>query len=135
MSALIGSLFCLLLTGCWPANAADARIEYHRTGGIAGLDEHLSIDAQNNATLKRGTTQETFGVDPQLAAQARQQLDQGNFTHLQPAYVPTNQCCDLMTYTITYKNHTIRTMDTAVPDDLWPALDTLNQIIEQHGQP
>jgi hypothetical protein len=36
---------------------------------------------------------------------------------------------------ITYRGHTVRTMDTAVPEALRPALDLLNQIVASHGKP
>jgi hypothetical protein len=36
---------------------------------------------------------------------------------------------------ITYRGHTVRTMDTAVPEALRPALDLLNQIVASPGKP
>jgi len=38
-------------------------------------------------------------------------------------------------YAITYRGHTVRRMDTAVPEVLQPALDLLNQTVASHGKP
>ncbi len=136
----------LLLALCLGACAGPATqpgttplVQYQRTGGIAGFDDHLVIMPDGKAQLtRRGSTTE-FTLDAATIAQVRALFEQGSFMALQGEYVPANTCCDLMDYVIHYwvQDQTIKrvhTMDTAVPRDLQPILAALNEIISAHGR-
>jgi hypothetical protein len=105
-------------------------IEYRRIGGFAGFDDHLTIDMKRKVTLTRKVGHYEFVLDQKSLEQLLQQLDQAKFSEFEREYLPTNTCCDLIEYTITYKGHTVRTMDTAVPEPLQPILGSLNEMIE-----
>ena len=62
-------------------------------------------------------------------------LNNAEFTKLRSEYLPSRKGSDLMEYIVTYKDHQVRAMDTAVPDSLWPVLELLNQIVESGGKP
>jgi hypothetical protein len=117
------------------SGASGAFIEHHRTGGVAGLDDYLTIDANGNAALDRRDKHYEFVVDGQTFEQLQKQLDQAGFSRLAAEYLPADTCCDLVEYTIAYQGHTVRTMDTAVPESLQPVLNSLNEIVTAAGKP
>jgi hypothetical protein len=105
-------------------------IEYHRSGGFAGFDDYLTVDANRKVTLTRKAGHYEFVLDQKSFEQLLQQLDQAEFPSLEREYLPANTCCDLIEYIITYGGHTVQTMDTAVPESLQPILDSLNEMIK-----
>jgi len=131
----IGVLLASLAVSCTGTTVSGTLIEYRRTGGFAGLDDHLVIDANRKATLTRKARQYEFVLDQATFEQLLQQFDQAEFPQLKTKYVPTDTCCDLIEYKITYEGQTVRTMDTAVPESLWSILDSLNEIILTQGKP
>lgn len=125
-----------LLAACAiPNGSSSALVSYQRSGGIAGADDKLLIAPDGTATLTRKGQQFTFALDVTTVQQIEEMLDKASFTQLPSQMLPGNTCCDLFAYEITYKNHTVRTMDTAVPESLQPALDLLNGIVESNGKP
>jgi hypothetical protein len=110
-------------------------IEYYRSGGFLGLDDHLVIDADLKASLTRRDKYYEFEIDRKTFEHILQQLDKAEFSKLKGEYLPASTCCDLIEYTITYNGYTVRAMDTAVPESLQPILDSLNQIIDTETKP
>jgi hypothetical protein len=110
-----------------------AIIKYQRSGGLVGYQDILTITSDGNATLVQNNAQYRFTINQDTTNQLIAKLDLIGFSTLRKEYLPSDTCCDLIEYTITYKDHTIRTMDTAIPESLQPVLDALNQIIEITG--
>ena len=133
-TALLGVVLAGVVTSCIGA-ISNGSIVYHRTGGFTGLDDRLTIDANLKATVVRKTGRQEFVLEQGIGNRLEQQLNQAQFTQLKKEYMPPTTCCDLFEYTITYMGHTVRTMDTAVPESLQPVLDTLNEIIETSRTP
>jgi hypothetical protein len=131
---LICLLMAILLSGCIGSKKSNIIIEYNRTGGLIGLDDHLSIDNEGNALLKRKNSQATFKLDAETLNHLEDSLNDAAFTTLNKSYSPSLQGNDLIQYSITYNGHTVRMMDTAVPEILQPILESLNQIIENRGK-
>ena len=111
-------------------NLSEILIEYHRSGGILGLDDYLVIDGYGNATVTREGKQYKVVFDAETMDQLQYLFEEAEFTNLERKYFPSREGSDFFKYIITYKNYTVQTMDTAVPDVLWPVLDALNRIIE-----
>lgn len=122
------------LTGCTRAASSGARIEYRRSGGFAGLDDHLVIQEDGKAILTRKTGRSGFVVDDATMTRLRVLFDQAEFSKLRREHLPRRKGSDLFEYVITHKGHTVRTMDTAVPESLQPILEVLNQIVESDGR-
>jgi len=110
-------------------------IEFHRSGGIAGLRDRLTIYANGRARLVRASTSCEFDLDIATVDQLQNLFDQAEFSKLGAKYFPSRKGSDLFEYELTYRDHTVGTMDTAVPESLWPILDLLNQIVENCGNP
>lgn len=118
-----------------PAPVSSTFISYNLSGGIAGIDENLTINTSGQAIITKnaGTrifTPVTFVVDQNDMQSLSKQLEASNFTHLQSTYFPNKGGNDLQTYTITYHGHTVKTMDTAVPSQLSQIITILNNIIQ-----
>ena len=58
------------------------------------------------------------------------QLEQIDFTALDPEYLAQGAGADLIEYQVTYKGHTVRVVDTAVPESLLPILALLDEIVQ-----
>lgn len=104
-------------------------LNYNRSGGIAGLDERLTITEAGEAILVRHDERYEIELDPEILIQLRESLDAIPFSALEDAYLPQEQGADLIEYTLTYQNKTVHTADTAVPESLAAVLDSLNNVI------
>ena len=123
-------VIAVLLVACEGGIKAEMFVEYHRNGGFVGLDDYLTIDKEGNAILERKGTKTEFKLDSDTMSRLETLLNDAEFTNLKKEYLPARQGNDLIEYKITYSGHTIRMMDTAIPEILQPILESLNQIIE-----
>jgi hypothetical protein len=134
---IVASSLVLLVTACAPSAGSSTGItavDYRRTGGFIGLDDHLSIDANGQAQLTRRTTRTTFIVPADQFRQLGTTFASANFTSLHAEYIPAPGGADQTVYVVTYNGQMVRTADSAVPAALRPVLDLLNQIIETNGK-
>ncbi|MCA9950135.1 MAG: hypothetical protein KDE48_10845 [Anaerolineales bacterium] len=109
---------------------SNAFIEYKRVGGFANYDDHLTIDNEGNATISRKTHTCEITLETEQMNLINTAFDEAAFQTLDRAYLPTQKGGDLTEYTISYQGQTVYTMDSAVPDQLWPIIETLNQVVE-----
>ena len=119
------------LSNCGGASSSSSALEYHRTGGFAGLDDRLVIDISGTATVTRKARTRAFTLNSTQLADLDQLFANADFATLQAKYLPASEGNDFFEYTITYKNYTVRAMDTAVPAKLLPVIAKLNQLIER----
>jgi hypothetical protein len=122
---------CLVLLISCSTRSSGAFVEYRRTGGFTNLDDHLVIDPNGNTTITRKTETCAFTLADDEMDQLRNTFDQVKFSELDREYLPESQGADLIEYVITHKEYTVKSKDSAVPDELWPLLESLNQIVEQ----
>ena len=123
------------LAGCTGTTSSGTLIEYRRSGGFAGLDDCLVINVNGETTLSRKAEHCEFALDSDTMKHLQTLFDNADFSKLRREYLPPRQGSDLFEYVVTYKGHTVRTMDTAVPESLQPILESLNQIVENGGKP
>jgi hypothetical protein len=116
-----------------PTTTSSALVEFTRTGGFAGVNDHLTINTNRQATLTQKSGPSEFVIDQQTYDQLKQQLDQAGFASLKPDYPAQPGAADLFTYTVVYGGRTVRAQDTAVPASLQPAISTLNGVVQAHG--
>lgn len=130
---LLVAIGCIALLGCSPTGADSVSVEYRRTGGFAAFADHLVIETNRTSTLTRHDQTSEFIVNQSLYNELITALNDADFTSLTGEYKPADTCCDLIEYTITYGDHTVQTMDTAIPNSLQPVIELLNQIIASAG--
>lgn len=128
---LVAFLGLTLFPAC--ATVQPTGIEYTRTGGIAGFNDRLKIDANGHSTLTRRSG--TFDFD--LTADDLGSL-QALLRDADIATMPENPsqppAPDEFAYTLTYQGRTIKTLDTAMPAKLRLAIAWLNNLIEAKGK-
>lgn len=118
------------LIGCTKTSSSEPLIEYRRSGGFAGRDDHLIIEKNGETTLTRKAERYTFTLNSDLINHLQNLFVEANFFQLRKEYLPARQGSDLFTYEITYQGHTVQTMDGAIPPSLNLILEALNQIVE-----
>jgi len=124
-----------ILTGCGVRSKEDVMLEYQRMGGIAGLDDRLIIQADGKAILTRKDKHSEFELTSHQISTLKQKLEASEFRSLKGIYKPEIQGRDLFEYVLTYRGHTVRASDGAIPEALRPVLDSLNAIVQaKQGQ-
>jgi hypothetical protein len=119
----------LLLGGASRPEPAAVLVHYVRSGGIAGLEDHLSVTRRGVATVtRRGSPSRTVVVAPERRAALESALERANFPRLRPEYLPRHPIADAFSYAVTYEGKTVRATDTAVPRALEPVLEALDGI-------
>lgn len=121
------------LVGCTEASSSETLIEYRRSGGFAGWDDHLVVEKNGEAILTRKSERYEFTLDSDTINHLQTLFEEAKFSQLRKEYLPSRQGSDLFEYVVIYKGHTVRTMDGAVPPSLQPILEALNQIVESQG--
>jgi len=106
-----------------------ALLEYERSGGVAALRDRLVVEQDARASVTRKGRPREIELDAALLRRIVDGLDKGRFLDLRADY--TAEGADLMTYSIVYRGHTVRAMDTAVPWSLQPVLHILNDILDR----
>lgn len=122
------------LVGCTKTSSSETLIEYRRSGGFAGLNDRLVIKKSGEATLTRNSEHSEFTLDGDTMKRLQVLFEEANFSQLRKEYPPLQPGADFFEYVVTYKGHTVRTMDGAVPPSLEPVLEALNQIVESRGR-
>lgn len=126
------ALFVFLAAGCAATNPqVSTLVEYRRSGGIRGLDDHLIIGTDGEATLIRRAARFEFTVGSDTLDQLRTVLNAADFPNLRREYLPERQGADLFEYTLNYGGRTVRTKDFAIPEVLQPLIELLNQLVER----
>lgn len=111
-------------------NAQTASIDYIRSGGLIGANDHLSIDPSGHAKLTRRTGNSEFDLTRDELTAILAAFQSVDFVSLTESEMPAGIPIDGFSYTITYQGHTIKTADTAVPKSLEPVLVVLNKIVD-----
>ena len=98
-----------------PTLADEPIIIYGRSGGIAGRIEEWTIYPDGQIESRNGDTTQT---DPEEVSAIVTTAVADGFNDLDDEYMPRNDCCDLITYTITIDGKTVTTMDGAIRPEL-----------------
>ena len=118
------------LSGCARTSESGTWVKYERSGGIAGLDDHLRISANGEAVLDSRSQRHEFSLSPDTVNRLESLFEAAKFSGLEEEYLPSSQGADRLEYVVTYEGHTVRTADGAVPSSLQAVLDALNQIVQ-----
>ncbi len=108
-------------------------VDYSRTGGIGGFDDHLVIFENGAAVYSGQRGRGAFIVNPNTLGTIRDSFYSIGFTRMNASYPAPSPGADYFTYTITYHNYTVTAEDTGVPLVLQPVIDSLNDIISVKG--
>lgn len=125
-------LLATLVIGCATSRpqVPEPFVEYQRSGGIRGLDDHLVITADGVAQLRRKAVRSEIALTEDVMQGLRDALSAIEFGQLRREYLPERPGADLFEYVITYEGHAVRTRDTAIPPELRELITVLNRIID-----
>lgn len=119
-----------------PAGSPPALLlDYHRTGGFAGIDDHLIIFNNGAGIISTRTATLEFQMNESEIKQVQQIFRDAGFDRLEEEYLPGPGSADLMRYKIVYQNKTVITEDTAIPYPLQSVIRELNAIITARLRP
>jgi hypothetical protein len=104
-------------------------VDYYRTGGIGGFDDHLVIFENGAAVYSGQRGRGAFIVNQNTMDTIRDSFYSIGFPRMNASYPATSPGADYFTYTITYHNYTVKAEDTGVPLALQPVIGSLNEII------
>jgi hypothetical protein len=104
-------------------------LDYHRTGGIAGVDDRLIIFDNGAAVISTRSVSREFEVNRSELERLERIFLQAGYTTLQEKYTSPSGGADFMRYSITYQNKTVVTEDTVTPYPLQSVIRELNGII------
>jgi len=137
-SILIGlSIVLISLSSCVNRSSEQlgkTMLEYSRTGGFAGFDDHLQIDENGKAILTRRAEVYEFSISADKLKALHDLCERASFSDLQQENNPKQQGFDLFEYEIVYEGLSVKTVDSAIPNALQPIINELNQIILEYGK-
>jgi hypothetical protein len=104
-------------------------LDYHRTGGIAGVDDRLVIFNNGAALIATRSFNHAFQVNQSEIDRINHIFEQAGFDTLEENYTTPFGGADFMRYSITYQNKTVITEDTTVPYTLQSVIRELNALM------
>jgi hypothetical protein len=115
--------------------AAGILVDYRKSGGFAGLEDHLVVMTDGHAMVEGKGPSREERLDAATMRELTAALDQAGLDRLQPRYDPPVKGNDLFEYAVTYRGRTVTASDTGIPPQLRPLLTKLNQIMVQVRTP
>jgi hypothetical protein len=108
-------------------------IDYQRTGGIAGVDDHLVIFENGAAVIssRNGTGYQVISKGD--LEQLKQIFLSAGFSDLSPSYGIPSRGADYFTYQITFREKTVTVAQAGVPPALEPVIRALDGIVATGG--
>lgn len=130
-------LVSLVAAGCLGAKtpagsqapAPEVLVDYHRSGGIAGTDDHLVIFNNGAAVVVTKDQSGEITLNSTDLGRIMSLLDQSQFSQLQENYPSHHGSADLFRYSISYQGKTVTLEETAYPDAVGPVINALDQIV------
>ena len=121
-----------------PATGHSVLVIYERSGGLAGLRDHLTIYSDGHCELQRKGVELEFTLETDEVERLTDIIEEANIPALKGSYLPGSTGADLFEYAVSYqpetgKMHTVRATNGAVPDALQPVLHELNRIITSNS--
>jgi hypothetical protein len=137
---IAGILAAVLMGGCLgikapPVSRPEAPailVDYQKTGGIAGLDDRLVIFTNGAGLLSGKNVNREISFNRSELARIDEIFSNAGFSQLEPSYTSRRGGADLIRYSITYKNMTVTTEDTAIPPSLEPVIDEMNRLTDNN---
>jgi hypothetical protein len=109
-------------------------VEFGRQGGLAGLDDQVTVQADGTYQIirKGGTGTPTPGrLSPDEVARLRAVLDAAHFGEIPAVNPGASAVADGFTYRVAYAGHEVLAQDGGVPPALAPVLDALSGILSR----
>jgi hypothetical protein len=109
-------------------------LEYHRVGGIAGLDDRLVIFDNGAAVFSSRTINRELFLNQTDLDRITALFSEAQYSLLEENYTSRRDGADFIHYTITYHGKTVNTEDSAVPPSLQLILDEMDHMISEESK-
>jgi hypothetical protein len=106
-------------------------VDYHRTGGIAGLDDRIVIFDNGVAVISQKTASTEITLNQSDLIRITRIFEKAQFSMLEGNYSARQGAADFFRYTISYHGKTVIAEDSATPPSLQPIIDEMNRIIKR----
>ena len=132
-----GQPYLWVVQGARIGPIGEAWLEYERSGGIAGFQDHLTVYPDGRAVLNRRGEETAFQLTSEQMESLKDRFAAAGFLSLSETYLPSDTCCDRFSYAIHYRDplnggvHSVMAMDGSVPAELEPVLEALNGLLSQ----
>ncbi len=143
-AVLVAALAAVLTLGCGAAAKQRSLVDFRRTGGFAGFDDHLIVEPNGRSRLTVGTSSpsaKTYRgrITAAMLGKLENALRHAELPKLDRRYRADSAVRDAITYQVTYRGRTVEAQDTAVPGQLSPAVGILENIViklrpQPHGR-
>ncbi len=107
-------------------------VDYHRSGGAAGLDDRLVIFDNGVAVISSKSGSREIDLNTTDIERITALFDAAQFSELQANYPAPRASADLVAYSISYHGKTVTTADTAIPPRLQIVLSVLNHLLDNY---
>jgi hypothetical protein len=104
-------------------------VDFHRTGGIAGVNDRLVIFDNGVGLVSSRTTSREILLNQSDLQQISAIFEKGQFKTLEGNFTSRRGGADLMQYSINYQGKTVITEDTAIPPPLEPVIKEMDRIL------
>ncbi len=101
-----------------------------RSGGLAGVEDHLEIGRDGAARAQRGGREpRDFQVPADVVTRLEAESEAADFPHLRPSCRNDPPTADGYRYEVTYESRTVRCEQDAGPPALQQVIDRLERIL------
>jgi len=108
-------------------------VDYHRTGGIAGVDDRLVIFDNGVAVISRKTASMEITLNQTDLDRITGIFNEAQFFQFAGNYTARHGSADYFRYIISYHSKTVNADESAVPPSLQPVIDEMNRILLLSG--
>jgi hypothetical protein len=107
-------------------------VEFGRQGGLAGLDDQVTVQADGSYQIvRKGGTPTPGRLSPDEVTRLRAVLDSAHFGEIPAVNPGASAVADGFTYRVAYAGHEVLAQDGGVPPALAPVLDALSGILSR----
>jgi len=108
-------------------------VEFWRTGGFAGNNDHLEIYPDGKVSLTRKDYSVSFALSKGALEEISTLLGSSGFMALSPEYRAPPGSADLFLYQIRAHGKTVLVEDSVIPESLQPLVDALSRIVGENA--
>ena len=108
-------------------------VDYQRTGGIAGLNDHMVVFDTGDVVYVRNTGSGTFTLAKSSLDELGGVLERANIIYLAPDYPAEQPGADYFYYSITYDGKTVTAQTGGEPPELVPVIMCLDSLLAGHS--
>jgi hypothetical protein len=122
----------LAVCGCSSAATLSGPLSYSRTGGIAGIVEHLAIQRSGSAKVSKGFRARSHSF--KLSSRERARVENAvRAAHLRTVKVPKHPVTpDAFVFTISYAGRKLQFDDVSMPKALQGLVSVLGDLVVAH---